>query len=336
MTRITELRKAECDGCDGTFEVRPSGKSFSTRHKVNGDYCNGRPKTDEAKPAPGNRPDNPTPAETGDCAACSRRGIGMRAGKLSIHKDLATKVRCPGSLHAPGEVKADAPKPKAKPAAPKVKKPTRPAVAVTHEAKAMAKAAKFGQDLTQYGWRTTFETNLTDVHPSTGETIASVTAVAQRGKGQDVEEMRITWWGSACIGGDDRITWEFKGRKIAVRNAKACRDRAALDHKTLVEESYRIAARKAAPAGSKGKGGLRPLPFDPATVTDEELVDRLVGRTLTWTNAISDKQETAHVKPESKVTVKTLKRPEGERSISVFTTEGKSRAFHLSRLVSIG
>lgn len=334
-TRITELRKADCDSCDYNGEVRPSGKSFATRHKDNGDFCMGRPVTEEAKPAPGNRPKDDTPTETGDCRACGRRNIGMRAGKLSIHKDLATKVRCPGSLHAPKDVKANAPKPKAKPAAPKPKAPARPKVAVTDEAKAMAKAARFGQDLKVHGWRTTFETNPTDVHPLTGEPIASVTAVSKRGSGEDVEEMRITWWGAACIGGDDRITWGYKGRTIAVRNAKACRDRAARPHEELVQESFRIVARKAAAPGKKGRGGLAPLPFDPQTVSDEELLERIVGRTLTWSRKIDDKQETYAVRPGTKPRIQRPKSNPDERTVTVSTPTGQ-KSFHLSRLVSIG
>jgi hypothetical protein len=335
-TRITELRTAECDSCDYRGEVRPSGKSFVTRHKDNGDFCMGRPSTEEAKPAPGNRPKDDTPTETGDCRACSRKNIGLRAGKLSIHKDLSKGVRCVGSLHFPKDVKANAPQPKpTKAAAPKPKAPTRPKVAVTDEAKAMAKAAKFGQDLKVHGWRTTFETNPTDVHPLLGDPIASVTAVAKRGSGEDVEEMRITWWGAACIGGDDRITWTYKGRQIAVRNAKACRDRAARPHEELVNESFRIAARKAAAPGKKGKGGLKPLPFDPKTVTDEELLERIVGRTLTWSRKIDDKQETYVVRPGSKPRIQRPKSNPDERTVTVSTPTGQ-KSFHLSRLVSIG
>jgi hypothetical protein len=334
MVRITDLRTADCDSCDYNGELRPSGKSFVTRHKVNGDFCMGRPKTAEVKPAPGKRVKEEAASERTSCAACSRRDLAVKAGKLVIHKDFKLNARCPGSLTPPSEVKATDPKPPAQPK-PKPKGEKRPKLTITDEAKAMAKAARFGQDLKPHGWRTTFETNTADVHPWTGEPIASVTAVAKRGQHEDTETMRITWWGAACIGGDDRITWEFKGRQIAVRNAKACRDRAARSHEELTQESYRIAVRKAATPGKKGKGGLRPLPFDPKTVSDEELLDRIVGRTLTWARKLDDKQETHTVKPNTKPRITRPKSNPDERTVTVTTPTGQ-KSFHLSRLVSIG
>lgn len=340
-TTTTPPAEAECDTCGGTFQLRPSGRTFANRHKDNGDTCLGRPVTPEAQPAPGKRPVVSSNTETGDCNACSRKGIGMRGGKLTTHKDFTTNSRCVGSLKAPADVPKNAKQPPAKAQAPKekVSKPAKPKVVLTPLAKAQAKAAAFALSIKDLGWRTEFEVNEQDVHPLTEEPIASVTAVAKRGTRTDVEEMRITWWGAACIGGENRITWTYKDRTVAVRNANACRQRAAVPHETLVEESMRVATRKVTAQGKANRKGGRStpnLPFDPATVTEEELVDRLVGRAITWHNALADKQETVQIKPKSKITVKPLKSKPGERTVTVFTKDGKTKSFHLSKLVRIG
>lgn len=328
---------AECDTCGETHPLRPSGRTFAGSHAVDGERCIGRPKVDNAPVAPGKRVKQTAEAPTGECRACERRNLGMRGGKLSIHKDLKLNVRCPGSLKAPDDVPANAPKPPAQPKkqTPKVK---RPVVVITPEGKAQAKAAAFALSIKEHGWRTEFESNPADLHPLTGDPTPSVTAVAKRGPRTDQETMRITWWGAACIGGDNRITWAYKDRTVAVRNAAACKARAQVAHEVLVEESMKIAVRKVSKdKGKARRGRLKPvnLPFDPATVTDEELIDRIVGRAVTWHNALADKQETAQVKPNTRVVVKHLKNKPGERTITVNTPEGY-KSFHLSKLVTIG
>lgn len=340
MTATTDnpTTYAECDACGGEFIVRPSGRSFAGPHKDNGDRCLGRPKTETAITAPGKRVKEKTETlDRADCNACGRKGIAVKAGKLFIHKDFKANARCVGSMKDPSEVPAAPQQPPARPKAAKPKPaPKPPAPVLSPLSKAMAKAARFGEDLKKHDWRTTFEQNPDDKHPLTGEPTPSVTAVAKRGSRTDVETMRITWWGGACIGGDGRITWSYKGHTIAVRNANACRLLAERAHEDLVEAAVKRINSKAVAQkkrGGKGEKMERSLPFDPETVTDEELVDRLIGRAVTWHNAVADKQETYSLRPKVKPTVKKLNN--GERVVNVLTIGHGTRSFRLSGLINI-
>lgn len=268
------------------------------------------------------------------------RMVALRFGKLAQHNDLKKRTRCPGSNKTPTEAKAvkiEAPtrppaeKPAKKAATPKPKSEA----AATYKAlpgiaRSQLKAKRLADELATYKhpWTATYETA-----PDTG----TVTLSLHRGKAQAVELMQISWFDGACIGGEGRITHEYRGRKIAVRNASAIKQRALLSPEEVAAEYSKVSARKAA-GPPKGKRTPKPseelkqlLPFNPETATDEEIMKAVLNKPIVWDNATSGKRESDVVKSGPKINTTT----KGLRNLS-FRGVNTSRTVRVAALVSVG
>ncbi len=364
----------ECSVCgqgpDDGLNLTPSGKQIS-RHKDGNEVCTGKaPKTPDPEPVkvvpantkpniaecvecgtegpklktPGRIRKHPNPETLADCEqrpdvkvtdpVCGRE-IGLYRMRFKNHKDLKLNSKCLGSgktvaeaTHLANEGKKAAP---GKPKAEKAKKAGSPLKELSPLDKSKFKAAKLGEELKAYAdpWKYTVET---------GPDPDQATLVAKRGTGRDIEEMRISWWGGACLGGDGKITHEFRGRKIAVRNANAVRQRGQMTHEQIVAEASRVATRKTNGGGPKVKKTVEELqellPFDPKEADDTEVLAALrEGRTIKWKNNTSGKTEADVLKKLPRQPLARTKT--GIRNLT-FTGANATRTVRVENLVSVG
>lgn len=268
------------------------------------------------------------------------RMVALRYGKLAQHNDLTKRSRCPGSNKTPTEAKAvkiEAPTRPAPAKVPKAKATPKPKseAAATYKAlpgiaRSQMKAKRLADELATYKapWSATYDTN---------DDTGTVTLSLHRGKAQAVELMQISWFNGACIGGEGRITHEYRGRKIAVRNASAIKQRATMTPEEVAAEFSKVSIRKAA-GPPKGKREPKPsaelkalMPFNPETATDEDILSAVLNKPIVWDNATSGKRESDVVK--AKPTINRTKT--GTRNLS-FRGVNTSRTVRVANLVSVG
>lgn len=360
----------ECSACgkgpkDG-LELTPSGKAVKA-HKDGSEKCvGGKPQTPDPEPVkvvPKNTPTkvaecvecgteapklktpgkvrkhlNPQtlvdceqrPSVEEKCPACDRE-IGLAKMRFKTHKDLAKNVRCPASGKTVVEAQnlTKVPTARAKKEA-KAKPQDSGYKGLSPLGKSQFKAKRLGDELKAYAdpWRYTIET---------GPDADQATLVAKRGTGKDVEEMRISWWGGACLGGDGKITHSFRGRTIAVRNANAVRQRGQLSHEAVQQEFAKVSTRKAngstGPRAKKTPDELRELmPFDPVKAEDDEIIRAVLNRTIKWENKTKGSTETDVVRKLPKQAISRTKT--GVRNLT-FTGQNTTRTVRVENLVSV-
>lgn len=263
-----------------------------------------------------------------DCPACKRQ-IGLFRMRFKNHKDLAANAKCPASGKTVAEAKA-----LDKKAPQKAKAPAKKADNTYRDlpplGKSQFKAKRLGEELKQYAdpWRYTIEN---------GPASDQATLVAKRGTGKDVEEMRISWWGGACFGGEGKITHSFRGRTIAVRNANAIRLRGQMTHEAIVAEASKVATRKANGTGPRVKKTPEEMqalmPFDPKEADDKTVLASIkAGRTLRWTRVTDGQEEKDTIRSLPKTPISRTKT--GIRNLS-FTGDGGSRTVRVENLVAV-
>lgn len=367
---MSEQKPWECPVCgkgpqDG-LTLTPSGKQI-TRHKDGDEVCEGKaPQTPDPEPVKvvkaGSSPNTAECVECGteapklktpgkvrkhvnpqtlqeceqrpdveaDCPVCERTGIKLRKMRFVNHKDLKANAKCPATGKTVSEAQALGKKAPVKKQAAKAKKPDNGYKDLPPLQKSIFKAKRLGDELKQYPdpWRYTVEQ---------GPDADQATLVARRGTGKDVEEMRISWWAGACLGGDGKITHEFRGRKIAVRNANAVRLRGQLTHEQIKEEATRVTTRKSngSPKTKKTPEELRELmPFDPKEADDKTVLAHIrEGRVIKWTRVTDGKEEKDVVRKIPKQPLKKL--ASGARNLS-FTGDGGTRTVRVENLISVG
>lgn len=356
----------ECSACgqstkDG-LELMPSGKSFR-RHKDGDEVCKGgHPKTPD--PEPVSVVKKGTPGKIAECRECGTEMPALKTpGKVRKHTNPETlqeceqrdnvEAKCPVCLQprnllkmrfrphkdpkantrciASGKTVAEAQglkttvRPKKEP---KPKKEDNGYKDLPPLEKSRFKAKRLGEELKPNGWRYTVETGEED------QAADQATLVAHRGKGGNVEEMRISWWAGACLGGDGKITHSYHGRTIAVRNANAVRQRAARSQEEIAAEFAKVSTRKVTPRGprtTKTPEQLRVLmPFDPTKAKDEEILKAVLGKIIKWENKTSGKTEEDVVKGKPRITQTKA----GARNLS-FTGLNTSRTIRVDNLVSV-
>lgn len=360
----------ECPACgkgpSHGLELTPSGKAVKA-HNDGGERCEGRaPRTPDPEPVkvvPKNSPVN-----TRECVECGTempalkdpkkvrkhinpqtlaecqqresveetdpicgRTIGLSKMRFKTHKDLKANSRCPGSGKTVAEAQALGKKAPVKEKKAPAKKADNTYRDLPPLQKSIFKAKRLGEELKSYEgtppWRYTVEQ---------GPDADQATLVARRGTGKDIEEMRISWWAGACLGGDGKITHEYRGRKIAVRNANAVRERAQKSHEAIQAEYAKVATRKATGNGGGPKAKKTPeqlrelMPFDPTKAGDKEILAAVRNRTVKWHSPLKGKTETDVVKGSPKIAVSKA----GVRELS-FTGTAGSRTVRVENLVSV-
>lgn len=265
-----------------------------------------------------------------DCPVCERPNLKLRKMRFVNHKDLKANAKCPASGKTVSEAQALGKKAPVKKQAAKAKKPDNGYKDLPPLGKSIFKATKLGNELKAYPdpWRFTVEQ---------GPDPDQATLVARRGTGKDVEEMRISWWAGACLGGDGKITHEYHGRKIAVRNANAVRQRGQLTHEQIKEEAARVTTRKSngSPKVKRTPEELQALmPFDPKEADDKTVLAHIrEGRVIKWTRVTDGKEEKDVIR---KIPSQPLKKTKtGVRNLS-FTGDGGTRTVRVENLISVG
>lgn len=262
-----------------------------------------------------------------DCPVCERT-INLRRMRFVNHKDLKANAKCPASGKTVAEAQTLNKKAPTRPKKGEAKKKDNGYKDLSPLDKSIFKAKRLGEELKGYAdpWRYTIET---------GPDYDQATLVAKRGPGKDIEEMRISWWAGACLGGDGKITHTFRDRKIAVRNANAVRLRGQMSHEQIVEEYSKVATRKASPKRKKTTEELQELlPFDPKKADDKEVINHIrEGRVITWIRTTDGKRESDTVKRLPKQPISRTKT--GIRNLS-FTGAAGSRTVRVENLVSVG
>lgn len=117
----------------------------------------------------------------------------------------------------------------------------------------------------------------------------AVTVIVTRGE----EQITISWTGGVF---QDNCTYAHNGRTpIKLRNASAAKQRMAVEPARANEEATRVTAHKAVKAAArKAPSAQRRLPFTDASL-DQEVLDSVYGKRITWTNSISQQEEEERV-----------------------------------------
>jgi len=363
MTNTTISACSSCGRTTPALTLRPSGTSFNAHKTIeDGDErCTGGKPVEQKAPEPlATR----LPGEKAKCVECGetqpalkadgkvkkhqdpetlrtceqrsdvsvpcpicKRAVARRYGKVAGHKDLAKNNRCPAGNKTLAEARMVTVEVKAKPA-PKPRSADADAYrALSGAGKSKLKAERLAKELAGYEhpWRASYATD--DGH---------IELTLSRGTGAGKEQMHISWFDGACIGGDGKIIHTFRGRTIAVRNANAVRQRGQMTPEAIVAEFNRVGSRK-----TTGKRGPRItktteelqhlLPFDPATADDATILAAVLGKQLTWENQTSGKREDDVVKAAAKIAVTKA----GMRNLS-FRGVKTSRTIRLTNLVAVG
>lgn len=265
-----------------------------------------------------------------DCPVCERPQIRLVKMRFGNHKDLKANSKCPASGKTVTEAQALTKKAPARKKAEPKKAPINQLKDLSPLDKSKFKADRLGKELAAYPdpWRYVIET---------GPDPEQATLVAKRGKGNDVEEMRISWWAGACFGGDGKITHEYRGRKIAVRNANAVRLRGQMTHEEIQAEASKVATRKSNGSGPKAKKTPEQMqalmPFDPKEADDKTVLSHLrEGRTIRWTRVTDGAEEKDTLRKLPKQPISRTK--SGIRQLN-FTGEAGSRTVRVENLVSV-
>jgi hypothetical protein len=144
--------------------------------------------------------------------------------------------------------------------------------------RSLPKAQEFARSATELGWAA-------GVAESEGDA-ASVTA--KRGG----EQIFIEWSGGVFQG--DSCLYTIGSRTIKLKNASACKTRMALPEEKATEEASRVAVRRVSAPAVRKAAQAKALPFSEASL-DQEVLDALYGRKITWTNGVSGEEESDRV-----------------------------------------
>lgn len=186
------------------------------------------------------------------------------------------------------------------------------------EAKGLSKAQKLAAEIQEFGWTVTVK----------AITETEVEAVAQRG----AEILNVVWDTGVFL-------YEPSGHTIAdrhtrVRNVSQAKQFATRPAEAAEKELTRVASNKAWKRKPVPRATTnRPLPFDGATVTEQELSKALRGRFVKWHNRLTESEESAYVSLNPRYF--SLTEHEGERVVQFCGSNG-FRAFRLAALIKIG
>lgn len=203
--------------------------------------------------------------------------------------------------------------------------PAKQAEKVGGNTKSELKAAAFAEEAINLGWTWDMQTE--------GE---STTVVVKRGD----ETLEISWLGGVFQG--DTCVYQHAGRTaIKIHNASAAKKRMAVPAAEAEQEARKVTAHKAARGGVRKSSvttrRARELPFTEASL-DQEVLDALCGRTITWVNGTSGTEDSARIPQPSDVKKLTNapKIGEGNRGRHItFNSASGARTVLLSSIIEV-
>lgn len=193
------------------------------------------------------------------------------------------------------------------------------AVAATAGTKSAEKSQAFIAEVAKHGWAS-------EIRVEEGDRIE---VTSKRGD----EILFIEWMNGVY---QNSATYTIADRTVKIRNASAAKAYAARDPKAGAEELVRVTSNKAFRKKAVPSEDLQRsrLPFDPATATEPEILEAILGRTVVWHNRISVRSETAVVGKDPRRAHFT--EFEGERIFNFCCPNTGFRSFRLSGLLRVG
>lgn len=188
------------------------------------------------------------------------------------------------------------------------------------ESKSAGKALSLIIDLDKHGW-------VCDVNPIEGDIVE---LVAKRG-----DEVLWISWTEGKLTTEPMPTYTIADRTVKLRNASQVRQYAARLPEVGTKELERVAANRFfRPKPVEPK--RHKLPFDPATATDKEIIDSLLGKAVAWHNRLRVIEETAQVGRVADPKKIYFTEYAGDRIFNFLCPEGGHRAFRISALIKVG
>lgn len=162
-----------------------------------------------------------------------------------------------------------------------------------------------------------------------GKTEDGVSIIVGRGQ----ERIQIQWVAGAFTG---EAYYSHPARTtLKLRNASHAKKIMAIPASQADEEAQKVSAQKASrptrkSAAESATAGRKALPFDVTTATDEEVLQALHGKRISWTNEISGEVEASRL-PASGATIRPGK---SGRSIDFLDPSG-FRSVRVSSIISV-
>lgn len=270
----------------------------------------------------------PLPPRAGQVEAASEPVEGQEYGKMTQPelRRAAKKLGIQSTMDAPKgkllsailakEKQLAAARADEKPA--KKKAEPEPKTKAIKDSKSWPKAEAVMKAVEPHGWTCEHE-----VHD--GDNI-EVTAV--RG-----DEVLWISWTAGVLTSSPMPTYTIADRTVKLRNASALKQYASRKPEAGVKELEKVRSntffRKKPTEPKKHK-----LPFDPATATDTEVIDALLGKAVAWHNSLSQNSEAAQIGRNPRKV--SIAEHQGDRIVKFCCPETGFRAFRLSALTKVG
>ena len=148
---------------------------------------------------------------------------------------------------------------------------------------------------------------------------------------RDGEALYLAWMNEAHVSGTS--TYTIADRTVKVRNPAEAMRIAALQPSEAQAKQAKVSSNKQFRRKATGPT-IRSVPFDFKTATDDEIMDAIEARRISWHNGYAVTTETATVGSRKCITIKD--HPDGHRIVSFVDPENGYRAFRLDRLENVG
>lgn len=174
------------------------------------------------------------------------------------------------------------------------------------QSRSEAKAADFEAAAASLGWKTARRSDDDD----------RLTVVATR----NGEQIAIEWMAGVF---QPPCVYQMEGRTIQLRNASAAKQRMGMEPEKAAEEATRVVNRKYNAVERKAAPRRRQLNIDLEKMLDDEVLESLQGKRITWLNAISQSEESARVphRSETRKPANKTRVHEGPRGREIWFVE---------------
>lgn len=196
--------------------------------------------------------------------------------------------------------------------------------ALPKDSRSAAKAVPVREAMTAHGWSTIL-VPADDTTPA--EDIWELT-------GKRGDEVLWISWTAGKLTLQPMPTYTIQDRTIKLKNASAVKQYAARPTEVSTAELKKVEGNKfwrKAPVEPK----RAPLPFNPKTATDEEVISHLLGKVVAWHNRYRQVPETAQV-GRNAAKVELVECERGDRIFKFCCPATGFKAFRLSALTRVG
>lgn len=184
------------------------------------------------------------------------------------------------------------------------------------EAAKPTKASGYAEEFKKLGWNSDIVT-----------TDALVELIAKR----DGEAIYLSWMREAHVSGTS--TYTYADRTTKVRNPAEAMRIAARKPDEAKQNQAKVASNLQFRRKATGPT-IRSIPFLAATATDQEIIDAIEARKISWHNQYRVESETATVGRSKAITI--TDHQNGHRIVSFVDPEFGFRAFRLDHLENVG